>query len=257
MMPQSLTFDHRPSATNHQPTSMRFVLPVAPVSMLRPDDAAIEGARSKPLTAEQRQRLARCARRAYDAQVAVGIVDGETFDDWRHAVVREATGRAGLRALMQRDYGPMMARLIALAGGSPRRGDWHAAGKPAARDDADRARHALRKECDAQADLFGGQAHAEAYAAALLGNIHKTTWSGADARQLWQVLFTIRNRARAKNRPGCPARPLSSGPCRETLGARQAASRAFADRMETLAAGTRREGRADGAGSAESGVQNG
>lgn len=207
--------------------SIPFRLPIAPVSMPRPDDLAIEGARSSPLTAEQRQRLAIAARRAYDAQAAVGIIEGETFDEWRHACVRDATGRAGLTDLRQRHYGPMMARLIALAGGSPRRRDWRAAGKPAARDDADRARRALKDECAAWADVFGGAAQADAYATSLLAKIHKTDWMGATARQLWQVLFTIRNRARAKNRAGCPARPLSPEPCLGASEARKAASPRF------------------------------
>jgi hypothetical protein len=210
----------------------------------RPDDRAIEGARNTPLTAEQRQRLAIAARRAYAAQDAVGIVDGETFDAWRHRTVREATGRAGLTALTQRDYGPMMARLIELAGGSPRRRDWHAAVKPARRDDADRARHALQAECADQAAAFGGPAQAEAYATSLLARIHKTDWMGATARQLWQVLFTLRNRARARNRPGCPARPLSPEPCLEPCEAREAASPRFPgpSRASWPATGSRESG---------------
>lgn len=211
--------------------SIPFRLPVAPVSMLRPDDLAIEGARSTLLTAEQRQRLAIAARRAYDAQQAVGIADGETFDAWRHACVREATGRSGLTELRQRDYGPMMARLIELAGGSPRRRDWHAAAKPARRDDADRARRALKDECAAWADVFGGAAQADAYATSLLAKIHKTDWMGATARQLWQVLFTVRNRARAKDRLNGPARPLPAKPCPGASGTREAASRTFAGRI--------------------------
>lgn len=224
-----------PSPVSRLPTpdsrSIPFHLPVAPAEGLRPDDLAIEGARSTLLTAEQRQRLAIAARRAYDAQKAVGIVDGETFDAWRHACVREATGRAGLTALTQRDYGPMMARLIELAGGSPRRRDWHAAAKPARRDDADRARRALKDECAAWAEVFGGVAQADAYATSLLARIHKTDWMGATARQLWQVLFTVRNRARAKDRLNGPARPLSPEPCLGAGERAEAASRTFAGRM--------------------------
>jgi len=225
----ALTF---PSPVSRLPTpdsrSIPFRLPVAPVSVLRPDDLAIEGARSALLTAAQRQRLAIAARRAYDAQMAVGIVDGETFDAWRHACVRDATGRSGLTELRQRDYGPMMARLIELAGGSPRRRDWRAAGKPAGRDDADRARRALKDECAAWAEVFGGAAQADAYATSLLAKIHKTDWMGATARQLWQVLFTVRNRARAKDRLKRPARPLPAKPSPRASGARKAPSRTFA-----------------------------
>lgn len=231
-----------------------FRLPVAP-RPLRPDDRAIEGARSAPLTAEQRRRLAIAARRAYETQAAVGIVEGETFDEWRHACVRDATGRAGLTALTQRDYGPMMARLIELAGGSPRRRDWIAAAKPARRDDADRARRALKDECAAWAEVFGGAAQADAYATALLAMIHKTDWAGATARQLWQVLFTIRNRARAKDRLNGPARPLSASPRREPPEARKAASRTFAGEMALSWAGDGGRETGDGSRTAEKGVE--
>ena len=40
----------------------------------------------------------------------------------------------------------------------------------------------------------------EAYADALLAKIHRATLSSATAKQLWQVLFTLRSRARARNR---------------------------------------------------------
>jgi len=218
-MKHTLTFSRPPAEHGQEaratPGSLPFRLPVAPdplrLDPLRPDDAAIEGARGAELTALQRRRLAVAARRAYDTQAGLGLVaEGETFDAWRHARVRETTGRGGLRELAQRDYGRMMARFIELAGGSARRGDWRAAAKPAARDDADRARGALRAECAAQAGAFGGAAQAEAYAAALLERIHRRTWQDATARQLWQVLFTVRNRARAKNRRKCPG--TASGP---------------------------------------------
>lgn len=241
----AMTFPTRAGRNARATLSMPFKLPVGELKT-RPDDAAIAGARESQLTAEQRQRLARCARRAYDCQAELGLTGEAAFDAWRHEVVREATGRAGLRELTQREYGPVMARLIELAGGSPSRREWHAAAKPLHRDDADRARHALKDECDALAESFGGAAQADAYATSLLSRIHRTDWMSATARQLWQVLFTLRNRARARDRAGCPARRLPSGPCREASGGDEAASRAFAVETGALAAG--RGGEDGGAG---------
>jgi hypothetical protein len=208
-----------------------MVFPVSdsrlPAPAVRPDDVAIAGAAAADLNADQRQRLARCALRAFKAQEALGLLGGTSFDDWRHARVREATGQGGLRELKQRDYGRVMARMIELAGGTPSRREWRVAAKPAVRDDADRARRKLEDECAALADAFGGEAQAKAYATTLLGRIHKTDWTHATARQLWQVLFTLRNRSRSKNRPGCAARPLRPEPCLGASGALEAASPVF------------------------------
>jgi hypothetical protein len=77
---------------------------------------------------------------------------------------------------------------------------WRKAARPAAEDERRRARWALARECRELAADFGGAAGAEAYAAALLERIHKTTADRATAKQCWQVVFTLRNRAAAKRR---------------------------------------------------------
>lgn len=177
------------------------VLPTAPPPVARGrDDEAIAGSRATPLTSRQRQLLAAAARRAWVAQTKLGLGGSGSFNDWRHEQCLLELGAAGLRELDQARYGRAMAHFLTLAGGTPRRGDWRAAGKRPARDDADRARWSLRRECTALAADFGSEAGADAYATSLLLRIHKTDWMSANAKQLWQVLFTMRNRARARSK---------------------------------------------------------
>ena len=153
----------------------------------------IDGAAAAPLSSEQKQRLARVARQAYDAQSALGLVDGD-FDAWRHAAVWEHLRVAGLRQVTQRGYGTMMRRFLELAGvPCPTRG---AAARSPDADDIRRARHALETTLSDFAESFGSRAGAVAYAHTLLVKIHKTTVDHATARQLWQTVFTLRNRAR-------------------------------------------------------------
>lgn len=225
--------------------AFRPALPVAPAMPrpeLRPDEAAIAGARRAPLTAEQRQRLAACARRAFDAQAAAGLAD-EDFDAWRHEQCREACGRGGIREMDQGCYGPSMAWFVALAGGEPRRREAGPAAKPAARDDADRARRALRDECARLDAAFGGGGAAEAYATALLSRIHRATWETAGAKQLWQVMFTMRNRSRSPARGNGPSRPRRSGGRPDNGASDKTHSRGFAGGLRRSAPCGGSEGR--------------
>lgn len=182
-----------------------------------PEDAAISGAAAQPLTAKQRQKLAALAAKAWAFQGKIGMWDGDA-DSFRHAAVFDLCGKEGVSALCQREYGPACRMFLALSGVKLETGNsklenrnsglgtrnsgraaWSAAKDPA-RDDADRARRKLLDETFDQASAFGGQPQAQAYAESLLLKIHRTDLAGASARQLWQVLFTVRNRARAKTR---------------------------------------------------------
>lgn len=158
----------------------------------------IDGAAGALLSKRQKAALAQLARKAYDVQAGLGLAEGP-FDDWRHAAVWEHLRVSGFRQMTQRGYGTMAKRFTELAGGKqlPR-----AARRTADVDDTRRAWYALKSACAALAEAFGGADGAEAYAEALLGRIHKTTPEGATARQLWQVLYTMRNRANAKRRNG-------------------------------------------------------
>lgn len=168
----------------------------------------IDGAAGAPLSKRQKAALAQMARKAYDVQAGLGLAEG-SFDDWRRAAVWEHLRLSGFRQMTQRGYGTMAKRFTELAGGKqqPR-----AARRGPDVDDSRRAWYALKAECAALAEAFGGADSAEAYAEAILGRVHKTTPEGATARQVWQTLYTLRNRANAKRRKGDTAAPGAPEP---------------------------------------------
>ncbi len=177
-----------------------------------PEDAAIAGAAAQPLTSKQRQKLAALSARAFAFQRKLGMWDGDA-DGFRHAAVFDLCQKGGVSELCQREYGPACRMFLKLAGAEVRddraprsRAGWSAAKAPA-RDDADRARHKLLDETFAAAAAFGGQPGAQAYAEQLLARIHRADLATATARQLWQVFFTLRNRARAKSRQNAQDAP--------------------------------------------------
>ena len=66
-------------------------------------------------------------------------------------------------------------------------------------DERRRALWALNLEEGRLENYFGGREGARRYADALFGKIHRTDRYAATARQVWAVIFTLRNRA-AKGR---------------------------------------------------------
>jgi hypothetical protein len=168
------------------------------------EDMAIAGAACAPLGNVQKMLLAQAAGRAFAVQVDLGLWDPKRDGDaetFRHAACFDACGVSSARAMQQRHYAACMAYLCALAGG-----EVSALRSRAAGDDARRALARLRLECDAQAGAYGGSEGAWAYAQALLRRIHKVDAAQASPRQLWQVLFTLRNRGRARMRQDGPGR---------------------------------------------------
>ena len=158
-------------------------------------DFAVAAQGAAPLTPLQVRVLAVEARRAYMAQRKIGLADDD-FDTWRHAAVEDAApGRGGLRGLTQGDFAAVRDWLRELSGG------------PAAlpgrlareSDDARRARWALRRAADRCRGNFPGDV--DAYVDSLFEKIHGTTRERASARQVWQVIFTLRARIGAKGRP--------------------------------------------------------
>lgn len=157
-------------------------------------DRAIEAQGAGPLTPLQIRTLAVEARRAWHVQREMGLAE-EDFDTWRHGAVQDVAPAArGLRDLTQRDFAPVRAWLRELAGGAPP----PPLRDPRADDDARRARWALRRELASRARLFGGEEEARRYAEAIFRDVHRTTSEEASARQVWQVVWTMRNRATAR-----------------------------------------------------------
>lgn len=157
------------------------------------------------------------ARRAFKVQSELGLVDdGTGFDAWRKATLHDVTGGdapESFRTVTQRDYAAVLAYFGELAGdedgsrGGAEERRLKAAGTtdggpgaPEPRPDkgeAARALWALDLEEAGLAHLFeGGRGGARRYTDALFWKIHGTERSIASPRQIWAVIFTLRNRAR-------------------------------------------------------------
>lgn len=162
-----------------------------------PECRAIDGAAGAPLSNEQKRELILAAQSACRVQTDLGLwspADGDA-DAFRHAAAFDACGVASFRAMTQRQFPAALAYFRELAGG-----DGRGMLARAATDDARRALAALKAECDRHQAEFGSAAGAWGYAQVLLRKIHRATPATATPRQVWQVLFTLRNRATAIRR---------------------------------------------------------
>jgi len=164
------------------------------------------------------------ARRAFKVQSELGLVDdGVGFDAWRRATLHDVTGGdapESFRTVTQRDYAAVMDYFGELAG--DRRAEARRSDTARRADDRERALWALNLEEGEVAGAFGGRGEARKYADALLWKIHKTERSLATPRQIWAVIFTLRNRAKARRSDGAKA-PRPDTRARKALGARGAA----------------------------------
>jgi len=156
-------------------------------------EEAVEGQGSYPLTNEQKKRLVCAVKAAYDVQRSFGWAD-EPFDVWRRGALADATQETSIRALRQRQYNTALKYFLGLAGREAAARRVRGEGE----DKRLRAVWALWRECGGLADAFGGQEQAQAYASALFTRIHRTTSERATAKQIWAVIFTMRNRVAAK-----------------------------------------------------------
>lgn len=154
------------------------------------------GAMVKP---QQVKAMVVAARRAYKVQAEVGLVDdGVDFDTWRRATLHDVVGAAApssFRAVTQRDFAAVMEYFGELAGDRPN------TIRPSmlkASDERTRALWSLNLVEGEVADALGGRDGARRYADALFAKIHKTDRLAASARQIWAVIFTLRNRANGR-----------------------------------------------------------
>jgi len=181
-------------------------------------DKAVRAQGGAVVKPHQVQAMILAARRAYAEQAKRGLVDdGVGFDAWRRATIHDVVGAAApssFRAVTQRDYAAVMRYFgeLALDGGE---GTRRSALQSTNRSDDERRRAlwALGLVERELGEFFGGPGGAMRYADALFAKVHRTERLDASARQVWAVIFTLRNRAakkRAKTAPG--ARGASDGP---------------------------------------------
>ena len=146
------------------------------------------GAVVKP---HQVKAMVLAARRAYKVQSDAGLV--------LHDVVGAAAPDS-FRAVTQRDYAAVVEYFGRLAGESLELGaksleQKAKSSKLKADDEQRRAQWSLGLVEGETADAFGGHEGARRYADALFARIHKTDRYAATAKQVWAVIFTLRNRA--------------------------------------------------------------
>ena len=150
-------------------------------------DRAVRAQGGAVVKPHQVKAMVLAARRAY-----------KDFDSWRRATLHDVVGAAApdsFRAVTQRDYAAVLGYFMELAGNSGKSGD---SGKSGIADEQRRAIWSLNLVEGEVADAFGGRGEARRYADALLWRIHKTDRQTALPRQLWAVIFTLRNRAARK-----------------------------------------------------------
>ena len=160
-------------------------------------DRAVRAQGGAVVKPHQVKAMVLAARRAYKVQSDAGLVDdGVNFDSWRRATLHDVVGAAApdsFRAVTQRDYAAVVEYFGRLAGGKAERSSAIKSG-----DEQRRAQWSLNLVEGEVADAFGGRGEARRYADALLWRIHKTDRQTALPRQLWAVIFTLRNRAARK-----------------------------------------------------------
>lgn len=158
-------------------------------------DKAVRAQGGAVVKPHQVKAMILAARRAYIEQSKLGLVDdGVGFDAWRRAALHDVVGAAApdsFRAVTQRDYAAVMKYFGELSGN----GGMDAAARNKVADEQRRALWALALVEGEVADSFGGREGAARYADALFAKIHRTDRDGATARQMWAVIFTLRNRA--------------------------------------------------------------
>lgn len=182
------------------PDAVSSPVPGEPVAMLSPDDGSAAASGVEPrlaapqagggLSRDQKTKLAIIARRAFDRHSQAGLVDDEvSFDEWRHAECLAATdGKVpGLSSASQRYYRLLRGHFALLAGdpetafrdavnGSPEQADW------------EQAWNILKRETADKGLTF------PAYPASICQTQYKCPLREATKKQLWSLIYTIRNR---------------------------------------------------------------
>jgi hypothetical protein len=152
-------------------------------------DRAVNASKDKPLSAKQKQVLSMLARRAYTRLKGRGAEGGMREDVWRHEQAKLATaspGTEGRRISEARnsDFKRIESHFLNLLGQA---GAAMASEMQHGTNDVQMAMTKLQEQCA----LKGLQM---SYPAAICRNQYKCALSDATAKQLWQLVFTVRNR---------------------------------------------------------------
>lgn len=152
----------------------------------------------------QKRDIAIAARQAYDAwpereafeAINVELSRSECFNAWRHVEQGKAAGIQSLREMTQAHYGRVLAHFQRLAG-------HEAVAQRTLVRDQDNPRRIARWKLDQALRERGLDA---GYAAAICRRQYRCGLDEASERQLWRLVYTVRNR-----RPATPA-PAAATP---------------------------------------------
>ena len=166
------------------------------------EEHAVAGQGAGGLTKKQIIALATMARKAYAAQSSLGLADAfKDFDTWRKGVLYHLTERTtqkdltSFKKITQREYSTVFKRFAELAMMS----ETAARCKSEEEDEAARARHILYKTMEEEAVNFdGGFNGALRYASKVCADQYGCICDKATAKQIWRVIYTIKNRAKAR-----------------------------------------------------------
>lgn len=138
------------------------------------------------LSTKQKKYLAQLARQAFK----VRGTPGADFDAWRHDEVAKAVGKAGLRCCSQLDYKAVQAHFLDMTG---RSGQAMTALVQHQSEPRRQAEAVLLRE------LTNAGLHLN-YANSICNAQFKCTLFDATEKQIWCIVYTIRNRASRKRR---------------------------------------------------------
>jgi len=152
---------------------------------------------SAPLTRSQKAYLAQLSERAFNRSAAIARGRGEspatdtrTRDTWRHQQVAQACGKLGLRCCSQDDYKLVEGHFLEALGDHAQAFE---AFTRAATNDRRVAEYKLREACK-EAGLSLN------YANAICRNQNRgANLDQVDARVLWRLVYTIRNRRHSRH----------------------------------------------------------
>ena len=172
---------------------------------------AIDGGLNAPLTAEQVRALVLTARKAYDVQVKMGLLDVATkstkgtkdsvhfvpsvanaFDVWRYRVAFTAVGVSSFRAMRARHYRPVLSHFLGLQGRAMASVHNQVLGASEAQR---QALAVLARDCAKAAEYFdGGEGGARRYVVGFLEHKRQVMIMSATAREVWHGIFMLRRR---------------------------------------------------------------
>ena len=141
---------------------------------------------SAALSNEQKANIAIVARKAFDCQVATGVLgDSADLADWRHEQQLAAVGKESLTSCTQDDFPTLMAHFYKLAGEDGLAMKWIVRGQ------TNPKRVALAKL--GEACLEAGVKYPD-YPAAICRQRYKCELEALSPNQLWKIFYTVRNR---------------------------------------------------------------